>query len=86
MSKKKTYELSERQTRNRRKKRELAFFLPAIGGLLYLTPLMNAVSATENPPAADISDLFFFIFGSWALLIIGAYFLSRNLADEVNEE
>lgn len=86
MTKKKTFELSERQTRNKRKKRELALFLPVIGVIIYLTPLMNAVSATDTPPSADIADLFFFIFGSWALLIIGAYFLSRNLADEVNEE
>lgn len=70
---------------NRGKKlRELAFVLPVVGALLFLSPIMNAVTADNNEP--HLLPLVVYVFGVWAFLILCSVILSRFLADEMDGE
>ncbi|MBO6548802.1 MAG: hypothetical protein JJ964_04180 [Rhizobiales bacterium] len=70
--------------RAKRKIRELAFILPALGIFFFLTPFINTIITSDT--STDIRELFYYIFTAWALLILGAYGLSRKLTNEEDKE
>lgn len=72
------------KTRTKRKIKELAFILPTLGVFLFLTPFINTIISSDT--STNIRELFYYIFGSWALLILGAYTLSRKLTNEAQED
>ncbi len=70
--------------RAKRKIKELAFILPALGIFFFLTPFINTIISSDT--STNIRELLYFIFGTWGLLIAGAYGLSRKLTNEEDKE
>jgi len=84
MSAQKTKKTTDKDARVRRKKQELALILPFIGVLLLLTPILKAF--LTNDEAAPLTSSILFIFGTWAVLIAAAFFLSRILVVEIRDK
>lgn len=64
----------------RRKRRDLAALLPIIGTLLFVSPFVTTFNQRDD---ANVTGTAIYIFCIWAVLIIGAFFLSRILRKEV---
>lgn len=75
---------SEKQVRTRIKITQIALILPAVGVLLFLTPLIDAFTYHEGK--SSISLLIFYIFGFWGLLIGCAIILAHLLLPEVEDD
>lgn len=75
---------SKNKIQTKHKIKELAFILPALGIFFFLTPFINTIITSDT--STNIRELFYYIFGSWALLILGAYTLSRKLTNEAQED
>lgn len=84
MTNKKSDEQTEQQIQTLRKKRDLAFILPLIGILFFLTPIIDTMSISDS--LTPLNQLIIFIFGIWALLIICTFFLAYSLRHEVHED
>ncbi|MGR3379295.1 hypothetical protein [Salipiger abyssi] len=67
----------ERQSYRRRRVIDAARVLPFIGMLLWLVPLLWA---EEGAAAVRSSSAILYLFGVWALLVLGAVVLSSRLA------
>lgn len=66
----------------RRKRRDLAALLPIIGALFFVSPFISTLKQSED---ANVTGTAIYIFSIWALLIIGAFFLSRILRADRSE-
>ncbi len=64
----------ERQNYRRRRFNDMARLLPVLGLLLFLVPLLGGRGGN-----AQISTLLVYLFGVWALLIVFAAILARQL-------
>lgn len=65
-----------------RKRRDLAALLPIIGILFFVSPFVSTLNQSKD---ANVTGTAIYIFSIWALLIIGAFFLSKILRDEKPE-
>lgn len=65
-----------------RKRRDLAALLPITGALFFISPFVSTLNQGED---ANVTGTAIYIFSIWALLIIGAFFLSRILRTEKPE-
>lgn len=65
-----------------RKRRDLAVLLPIIGVLFFVSPFVSTLNQSED---ANVTGTAIYIFSIWALLIIGAFFLSKILRAEKPE-
>lgn len=84
MTNKNTEDQSEQKKQTLRKKRDLAFILPLIGTLFFLTPIIDTLSISDH--LTSLNQLILLIFGIWALLIICTFFLAHSLRHEVHED
>lgn len=71
---------SER-ARQARKRREVALFLPFIGALLFLTPLLDAFGFGE----ASVARKYLSIFSVWLILILISALISRTLRPDIEK-
>lgn len=83
MSEPHTPEARDQERRKKRKKSELSFGVTALGLVLLLTPLINAFTTFNDTPS--IFALLVYLFSAWAILILGAFIVSRILVSEVTE-
>ncbi len=70
----------DQQAQRRRKTREAAAFLPILGVILLLTPLISVF--TQNTRIGGIPNAVYYVFGIW-LLLIG---LTRLLAPRLQQD
>lgn len=61
------------------KRNDLAALLPIFGVLFFATPL---ISTFTNDSPSGIGGTAFYIFSTWATLILSAYALARFLRDD----
>ena len=71
-------DLAARSTRTRQI-RESAFFLPVLGTVLLVSPLLNIFASPDTVLGMPLP--FLYIFGVWLFLILLARRLSRELAE-----
>ena len=81
MSESDTPDLAAEATR-RRRVAERAFFLPVLGMVLLLTPVVNAFASPRTFLGMPLS--FLYIFGVWAFLIVLARRLSKALSERAD--
>lgn len=62
---------------------DAARLLPVAGAVILLLPIAWEPAAT---PAPDTARGLIYLFGSWAMLILGALILARGLAPTYDEE
>lgn len=60
--------------------RDLAVLLPLAGGFLLMSPLIVAFNSVRL--AFGLPVIVLYVFGVWLLLILGAIFLARHLAED----
>ena len=75
-----TFVERDQQAQRRRKTREAAAFLPLLGVILLLTPLVSVF--TQNTRTDGIPNAVFYVFGVW-LVLIG---LTRLLAPRLQQD
>ncbi|MEO1563046.1 MAG: hypothetical protein AAFR98_06370 [Pseudomonadota bacterium] len=68
--------------RKARKRAELAFFIPVLGCLIFLSPLLDALGFG----ATSLARQFLAIFFLWGALIALAFMLRRILSQEIEED
>lgn len=66
----------DRRALTARKLRDVAALLPAVGALLLATPLLSPMTGGVE---GALPRALVYIFGVWAVLILGAFILSRLL-------
>ena len=79
-----TPETRDQERRKKRKKTELSFSITILGLVLLVTPLINAFTFSDGKPS--VLALLVYLFGIWAILIFGAFGVSRILVSEVAED
>lgn len=68
---------AERAARRLRKRRDAAAALTVLGVVIFMSPMVSAFGAAEGASAVPLAVQY--IFNFWAILIIGAFLLSRAL-------
>jgi hypothetical protein len=63
-----------------RRIRDLAVLLPVVAAILFLPPAILLFAAPVS--VAGIPLIVVHIFGAWAVLVLGAFFVARSLAKE----
>ncbi|GLQ35595.1 hypothetical protein GCM10007939_18780 [Amylibacter marinus] len=70
--------------RNARKKSEISIGMTIAGVILWVTPMVNIFTTEGANPS--IFALLVYVFGAWAALILGAFFVSRMLISQMADD